>query len=410
MAPRDTEDNVTIGTRLRRIRKSRGKSLRVVAGLAGTSYGHLSEIENGKAPLDSLRLIKDLAYALEVAPSELTRLPIPAPANGETDAAVQAVRLALTAVSYDMPGGQALPVAALQARVTAMIDALCRCEREREVGAALPGLIRDLHTSIAAGHDVPELLELAAWLHTQATVSWLRLAGASLDLRSQAVMLARGAAGEHGTAASTGLVAAASTRLMLADGACDLAQAGLDAVTVPTDTLESMQLAGFLALRRTLVAAVDGRPGDGDAPLEYAAELAARTGEGNAYGLGFGPVNVGLYPLHGAVEVGDYERAVSIAEGLNPGAQPNRSRQAECWADYGRALARLRGRQDDAVRALRRAERISPHRVLRDPLARDAIAGLVERSPQGRVGEDLRGLAWRGGAARVIPSGDRSDS
>ncbi|MDQ3152862.1 MAG: hypothetical protein M3R63_14500, partial [Actinomycetota bacterium] len=137
------------------------------------------------------RLIKDLAYALEVAPSELTRLPIPAPANGETDAAVQAVRLALTAVSYDMPGGQALPVAALQARVTAMIDALCRCEREREVGAALPGLIRDLHTSIAAGHDVPELLELAAWLHTQATVSWLRLAGASLDLRSQAVMLAR---------------------------------------------------------------------------------------------------------------------------------------------------------------------------------------------------------------------------
>ncbi|MDQ3152863.1 MAG: hypothetical protein M3R63_14505 [Actinomycetota bacterium] len=156
-----------------------------------------------------------------------------------------------------------------------------------------------------------------------------------------------------------------------------------------------MQLAGFLALRRTLVAAVDGRPGDGDAPLEYAAELAARTGEGNAYGLGFGPVNVGLYPLHGAVEVGDYERAVSIAEGLNPGAQPNRSRQAECWADYGRALARLRGRQDDAVRALRRAERISPHRVLRDPLARDAIAGLVERSPQGRVGEELRGLAWR---------------
>ncbi len=69
-------------------------------------------------------------------------------------------------------------------------------------------MIRDLHTSITAGRDVAELLELAAWLHTQATAPWLRLAGGSLDLCGQAVMLARQAAGEHGGAAPTGLVAA----------------------------------------------------------------------------------------------------------------------------------------------------------------------------------------------------------
>jgi hypothetical protein len=71
------------------------------------------------------------------------------------------------------------------------VDALCRCDEEAEVGALLPSLIRDLHTSIAAGRDTAELLPLAAWLHTQATVPWLRLAEASTDLSSLTIMLAR---------------------------------------------------------------------------------------------------------------------------------------------------------------------------------------------------------------------------
>ncbi|MCA1673107.1 MAG: XRE family transcriptional regulator, partial [Actinobacteria bacterium] len=152
------------------------------------------------------------------------RLPVPAPANGETDSAVEAVRLALMAVSHSLPGGQVLPVEALRARVTATVDALCRCEREREIGVALPNLVRDLHTSIAAGRDVAELLPLSVWLHTQAIVPWLSVVDAPLDLRSQAVMLGRQAAGEHGTAAPTGLVAAAGARVALAGGAFDLAQ------------------------------------------------------------------------------------------------------------------------------------------------------------------------------------------
>jgi hypothetical protein len=211
------------------------------------------------------------------------------------------------AVSHDLPDGQVLPVEELRARVTATVDALCRCEQEREVGAALPGLIRDLHASVAAGRDVAELLGLSVWLHTQATVPWLSVSGASADLRGQAVMLARQDAHEHGGAVPRGLVAAGGARVALAKGAFGIAQAGLDAVTVPTNTPESMQLAGFLALRRSVVAAADRRIGDVNAPLDYAAELAARTGEGNAYGLGFGPINIDLYRISGLLEVGDHE-------------------------------------------------------------------------------------------------------
>ena len=64
----------------------------------------------------------------------------------------------MMAVSHNLPGGQVLPVEALRARVTAMVDALGRCEQERRLALLCPALIRDLHTSVAAGRDVAELL------------------------------------------------------------------------------------------------------------------------------------------------------------------------------------------------------------------------------------------------------------
>jgi len=390
-------DSHIIGRRLREIRQARRKSLRVVAGLAGISAAHLSRLETGERALDRGSLIVALANALEIAPSELTRLPVPAPGNGETDAGIEAVRLALMAVIHGVPDGQVRPVEALRARVAATIDALCRCEREREVGAVLPGLIRDLHATVAAGRDVAELLSLTVWLHTQATVSWLSITDAPVDLRSQALTVARHAAGDHGTAITAGLVAAATARVGLAAGAFDLARAVLDTVTVPTNNPEAMQLAGFLALRHSVVAAADGRLGDVDASLAYAKELGERTGEGNAYGLGFGPVKVGLYRMAGLLEIGDSERAVGVAEGLTPEAHVNRSGQAAYWADYGRALAQMRGREQEAVTALRRAELISPHRIQRGPVIREALADLLTRVRRDAVGRELQGMAYRAG-------------
>jgi hypothetical protein len=98
-----------------------------------------------------------------------------------------------------------------------------------------------------------------------------------------------------------------------------------------------------------------------------------------------------------ALEIRDYERAATIAEGLNPKAHPSRERRATYWMDYGRALARLRGRQDDAVKALRIAEELFPMRVLRNPFARDVIGELVTRSRRDLVGRELRGMAYRAG-------------
>lgn len=102
----DADDDArTIGRRLRQVRHARRKSLRVVAELAGISAGHLSRIENGERALDRRSLIVALADALQISPAELTSLPVPAPVNGSTDSAVDAVRVALLAAGTGLPGG-----------------------------------------------------------------------------------------------------------------------------------------------------------------------------------------------------------------------------------------------------------------------------------------------------------------
>ncbi|MGH3935347.1 MAG: helix-turn-helix domain-containing protein [Pseudonocardiaceae bacterium] len=383
--------------RLRNIRHARGTSLQVVAGRVGISPPYLSKLETGKRALDRHCLIVALAGALGTSPSELIMLPVPAPGDGGTDSAIEAVRQALLAVGHQRPGGQVLPVEALRARVATTIDAHYRCDRPGEVGATLAVLIRDLYSSIAAGRDTAELLDLAVLLHAQATAGWLRLVGAAVDLRSQAVGLAHHVAQQRDTPTALGLAVWGGLHVMITMGAFDLALAELDAVTVPTDTPEGIQLAGMLALSRSLLAAVDSRPGDVAAPFEHAVELAERTGEGNAYGMGFGPTTVGLWRMYGQLDIGDYSGAVKVGAELRPEAFLSPLVQADYWITYGRALARVQGHRDDSVAALRRAEQITPYRLYRDPFATGLISELIARAQEDPVVRKVRALARRMG-------------
>jgi hypothetical protein len=107
-----------------------------------------------------------------------------------------------------------------------------------------------------------------------------------------------------------------------------------------------------------------------------------------------------------ALEAQDYERAVAIAKDLHPEVHPFQGCQAMYWVDYGRALARIRERHDAAVMALLRAEKISPRRVHRNPLAREVVAGLLTRlrrthQPGGNCGGWRFGLACQCNPSRI---------
>ncbi|MGH3999248.1 MAG: XRE family transcriptional regulator, partial [Pseudonocardiaceae bacterium] len=230
---------------------------------------------------------------------------------------MKAIRRALIAVTRDDPAGQVVPVDVLRTRTDALVIAQRQCDHEK-VGRQLPALIRDLHTSLAAGQDVPELLTMAVLLHVQGSHAFLGDMGAHADLCWQTATLARQFAREHGGSEIIGLATFGAANGLLASGEFDMAQAELDSVTVPTTTGTAEQLDGMLALSRSMVAAADKRLSDVDAPLEYAADLATRTGDGNAYWLGFGPTNVGVWRMGVALETRDFAKAATIAEGLQP--------------------------------------------------------------------------------------------
>jgi len=113
--------------------------------------------------------------------------------------------------------------------------------------------------------------------------------------------------------------------------------------------------------------------------------------------LGFGVSNVAVWRMAVALEAGDHPGAAAIAAAVRPGSIPSPQRRAAYWSDCGRALSRLRSRRDDAVRALRRAEQISPARVHRHPFVRATLAELASRSRDDATGRELRGMAHRAG-------------
>jgi transcriptional regulator with XRE-family HTH domain len=391
-------DSRTIGRQLRLIRRSRGKSQQVIADRAGISKSHLSRLESGERALDRRSLIVALAAALEVAPTELTQIAMPTAGEPALGPAVDQVRIALLAVGMGAPTGQPVPSDVLRARVAELLDHQQAC-RHNDVAALLPGLIGDLHATIATGRDGPAIAELAALLHVQVTQAWLRDVGGPLDLGWQAATLAQQEARRVDDPQLLGLAAFGTGHGLLAAGAFDLAAAQFDtaASAVSTADVRGMQLAGMLTFSTSLLAAARREPSEAAAALDQAAELAARTGEANAWWFGFGPTNVGVWRMAVALEAGDHMRAATVAEQLDPQLIPSPQRRAAYWADYGRALARLRGRTAEATRALRQAELISPTRVQRHPFVRETLAELVSKARRDAVGRELRGMAFRAG-------------
>jgi hypothetical protein len=180
----------------------------------------------------------------------------------------------------------------------------------------------------------------------------------------------------------------------LADRATDTARSATD------DVMGQPALAayGSLLIVSAMVAAGDGHTADADARLAEAADVAARTGECTADVSMFGPTNVALYRMSSALERAEHDRAVAYAEQVQPERVPNAERRAKYWIDRGRALAAIRGRENDAVAAFTAGEKIAPVRVRTNVYTREACIDLLPRvRPGSPAGRALRGVVYRMG-------------
>jgi len=115
-----------------------------------------------------------------------------------------------------------------------------------------------------------------------------------------------------------------------------------------TDT-QVRQMLGQLHLSASMWSAIEGRT-DGSRDHLVAAQADAETlgnpEDGVGFNLlGFGPTNVRLWQMNGAVELAEYGKVIELAQGFRPTALRAVDRQQAYWLAYGRALAHS-GRND----------------------------------------------------------------
>ncbi|WP_328476103.1 helix-turn-helix domain-containing protein [Actinoplanes sp. NBC_00393] len=397
MTPRLSGDP-GIGARIQARRLLRGWSIRYAASRAGLSHATWSRIERGRQAADNRFTLADIAAALDCAPAELTGVPVPA---GDRDlvaahADVHAVRQALVDIDLSEPGEHpATPVAELT-RTAALVDSLRQACDYAGAARLLPDLLRGLHAE-TAGPDREVALRLLCDV-TFIASSVLRNLGRPADAWLGAERC-RDAAEATGDPVLAGYAAYARAT---AATACGSYQRGLTLAERAVDELHghlaqpgAAEMLGSLQLVCALGSRGRRRLDDSRSWLAEAADLAGRTGETTTMGLYFGPTNVAFWQIGIEVDGGDPGRAAQIARDTDPAALPVGFRQVFYFADTARALARLRGRDREAIRFLLAAERLAPQHLHTSAMARETTRALLDRSIRQAGGAELRGLAER---------------
>lgn len=396
----------TIGQRLREIRHWRGKSLRVIAELAGISESYLSRLERGERQVDSRSLLEALAAALEVAPTELAGAHelISAEGMGEGHAAVVSLRVALADNELDAPADDAgRPWSELAATLHRVNSELRPAADYAEMGLVLPDLITDLH-AVAVANQAHRHNALYGLLDAYTAATAMAKQLGEPDLAVVAAMHARAVAAQLDSPAHSALAEflraqavsspARPRSLVLAARAADRV-----AQRVGSDP-RAAEMYGMLHLTCALNAAALRRPAVSADHQAEAADVAARVGSGTNFGRqNFGLVNYGFWEVHLAVERGEGGKVRELARGIDTTGVTSASRRAGFYSDLGRGLATERAYRHEAVAALRTAERLAPQRVRANPFVRDVVTDLMRRARRDAIGRELRGMAYRMGLA-----------
>lgn len=392
------DGTLSVGARIAELRAVRGKSLRVVAGLAGISAGHLSRIERGERVLDSRRVLYALADALQVAPSELTGQPYP-PSDAD-QAMGHAAAHGLRAVLRDAEIGE-LPAADLTLEQlkdkVSSADRAAAASDYADLGSSVPGLLGALFVPhrgerLARAELLVRALHDAFYLSKDlghGDLAW----AVSGQLERAATHL-----GEPAWGALAGFV---RSHAVTGEGsrpkALRLARRAAE-VVMPGGGDEG-EVYGMCHLSAALHSAALGQPAAARDHLDEAEEVAAHTGDGTFAGLMFGPTNVGIWQLAVHLELGEVGRGLTFARTVDVGKIPSAGRQSTFYSDLGLTLSRMRGRDEQAVEAIRRAEKLAPSRLRTRPPVRAAVTDLLHRTKKESVRRELRGLAHRMGIA-----------
>ena len=327
-------DEVTIGARLRTLRRWRGKSQVELAGLAGLSPSFLSMVETGQRPLDRRSHIAALASALKVSETDLVGGPhlTPDPLQSDPHMGIPALRVALQTNTFTAKNLNYTDLAHLAAL------------RAEQAAARLNDPIYQGKADFV-------------WLLTLPRAgSWDRNLTAAERVANQLEPHASDPLGLQvlGMITLTASLAAASVQRG------DTAQHWLDEATDLADRVPDQPMANWQSFSTTNV---------------------------NIW-----RVAVGVERGEAGTTMLKLADQVSL-----DGLEKQSSRRADFFADVGRGLAREPRTRTEAVRWLRRAEEAAPQRIRNSAPVRETVAYLLNRARAAAGGPELRGMAARMG-------------
>jgi transcriptional regulator with XRE-family HTH domain len=378
-------------------RRRRGLTQEVLAGLVGRTPSWLEKIENGRAPLDRLSVIRDLARALDVPVRHL--LPDLEGAEPQGSATHPNLTLAYRAINprFAVVDGNVAHVGPAELR--RQVNDIWTAYQDARWGYVLMRLNQVIPAAYVAaqqddGHRTARR-SLAQLYHVAASVL-VKLGHA--DLARLCAERGDIAAREVGDPVVLASLQRAIAHALLSSGELDEAARVVRDGAIEAGGLTGaagLSVTGTLMLVGATTCARAGERTEARAFLRHAEALADRLGaDRNDLWTAFGPTNVAIHKVTVAVELGDAREAIDLGSEVDASHMP-RERAVRHELELARALSRD-GRREEALRRVLAAEQAAREHIRSHPITHTLVRGWTSA---GRLGPDLVALARRLGHA-----------
>jgi transcriptional regulator with XRE-family HTH domain len=402
---RRSEHELSVGERVAYYRRRRGLSQVALAELVGRTESWIEKIEHGRAALDRISVVRELARVLDVSLQELLPDDLDRVEPRGSSRSVSALRdlvLSYRAVNPRfalLDGDLAVPS---QIELQAMVDDVWTAYQDSRFGYAITRLNRALPLAyLASQHgDVDAHRSLAYLYHVAASVL-VKLG--NLDLAR--VCADRGDIAAQATEdpiTVTALQRCIAHTLLSNGQYADAAAVVREGVLGATKLIDGpdpsgLSVTGTLMLVGAIASARADERAEAAAFLRHAERLADRIGrDRNDVWTAFGPTNVAIHRVTVAADLGYVQQAIELGSALDVSTVP-RERQARHQLEVARALSRV-ARRDEALHIVLSAERSAPDQVRRHFLTHELVDTWM-RTTRTRMDADLVALARRLGHA-----------
>jgi transcriptional regulator with XRE-family HTH domain len=397
-----------LGRRVREVRSWRQLTLREAAGLAGLSFSFWGQMERGDKAVTNRKTLEAMASALRVHPTELTGQPWTPHDADDADAHAGLMAIEIALERYELgtePEVSARAWPQIQTDLDRLIKITHWTSDHAVMGELAPAVIGELHGAyLRLPQQRREILLGLMNAYSSAMWTTKRLGGRGLPtLAARSVQHCAEALGDPVWLGYAAWLRGNAT------GQLDRAAQYRRSVTVAEtltgqlDSGDALQAYGMLHLSAALAASAQAESATAATHLQEASALAARmdTEVGTWAHLWFGPTNVGIWKTSLALEIGEHGQALEAAKTVHPELLPGGVRQAEFWAEVGRALVATKKTREKGVRVLLHAEQLAPQLIRTDVFVRETVADLLRQARRDAGGRELRGLAWRMGVAPI---------